>query len=290
MCRFVFYQGRPLRISNLIKEPKHSLIHQSFHSERRRGPLNGDGFGMAWYQHAISSEPALFRSVKPAWNDTNLIELSRIIETSCVLAHIRAATQQTEVSELNCHPFKYGKYCFMHNGDIGGFPYMRRKLCETLSDPYYHAIRGTTDSEHFFALLMHFMDRDKERIRSQRMLSAMRKTIQWFLDMRDLLGIDKHFIVNAVFTDGHCAIAVRYSSVEFSESLFINVGNHYECHGNQCYMVNSGLEQGSTLISSEPLCDDGGWQEVPVNTMTLIEEGIVKEQVAPGLELSEVVS
>lgn len=270
-------------ISNLIKNPKHSLIHQSFHSEWRRGPLNGDGFGMAWYQHKLSSEPALFRSVKPAWNDTNLIELSRMIESTCVLAHIRAATQKTEVSELNCHPFKYGKYSFMHNGDIGGFPYMRRELCDTLSDPYYHTIRGTTDSEHFFALLMNFMDRGKEKLRSQRMMGAMNRTLEWFLDIREKRGIKDHLILNSVFTDGHCAITTRFGTEDFSESLFINIGNHYECHGDQCYMVKSEFEQGSTLISSEPLCEDSGWQEVPINTVTLVEEGTVEDQVSLGM-------
>jgi len=288
MCRFVFYQGAPIRISSLIKEPRHSLIHQSFSSKMRRGPLNGDGFGLAWYQQDLSSDPALFRSIKPAWNDQNLIELSRIIVSSCVLAHIRAATQHTEVSELNCHPFKYHKFAFMHNGDIGGFPYFKRELCDYLSEPFYHSIRGTTDSEHFFALLMHFMKRHKDQDRSVRMFDAMNDTIGWFMDARDRHSISDHFILNVVFTDGNSSVTVRFSTEEFSESLYMTVGNHYECEGDRCYMVSAGLERGATLVSSEPLSMDEQWKEVPKNTITLIENGVVREQLKAGSKIAQI--
>lgn len=282
MCRFIFYQGKPIRIRNLIRDPVHSLINQSFNSEKRRGPLNGDGFGMAWYDPRLSKEPALFRSVRPAWQDANLTELSNLIESPCIMAHVRAATQQTEVTELNCHPFKYGKFTYMHNGDIGGFPYLKRDLCDFLDEPYYHAIRGTTDSEHFFALVMHFLDGSKVENRSTQMVDALTRALHFMLDLKDRKNIRDHFLMNAVLTDGNRAVTMKFSNRDWFESLFINVGNHYQCEGNRCFMVNSGVEKGSTLISSEPLSQDLGWKEVPGNTISLIEEGCVKEQLSLG--------
>ncbi len=152
MCRFTFYKGKPLLLSALLTEPEHSLIHQSFHARERDEPLNGDGFGVAWYAEG-HDEPALFRSVTPAWSNQNLRELSRVTASHCVLAHVRAATQGLQVGEPNCHPFRRDRIAFMHNGDIGGFAAIRRPLLEVLSDGSFNAIRGTTDSEHFFALL-----------------------------------------------------------------------------------------------------------------------------------------
>ncbi|HEU4420371.1 MAG TPA: class II glutamine amidotransferase, partial [Planctomycetota bacterium] len=75
MCRFTMYLGPTIRLSSLVVEPRHSIIDQSFHSKGQEEPLNGDGFGIAWYVPDVDSEPALFRSVTPAWNNTNLLEL-----------------------------------------------------------------------------------------------------------------------------------------------------------------------------------------------------------------------
>ena len=92
MCRFVLYLGQEIGVDSLVTEPKNSIIHQSYHSHEREEPLNGDGFGVAWYVPG-HDEPALFRNVTPAWNDINLLHLARVTRTRCVLAHVRAATR-----------------------------------------------------------------------------------------------------------------------------------------------------------------------------------------------------
>ena len=60
MCRFLVYKGRDrrfrVRLSDLIVRPVHSIIHQSFDCRERitegsvPPALNGDGFGIGWYQ------------------------------------------------------------------------------------------------------------------------------------------------------------------------------------------------------------------------------------------------
>lgn len=49
MCRFVAYLGEPILAEDLITKPINSLIHQSYHAKEMAEPLNGDGFGMGWY-------------------------------------------------------------------------------------------------------------------------------------------------------------------------------------------------------------------------------------------------
>ena len=46
MCRFVAYLGQEITLSSLVTEPDHSLIHQSYDSNERSEPLNGDGSGV----------------------------------------------------------------------------------------------------------------------------------------------------------------------------------------------------------------------------------------------------
>ena len=101
MCRFVLYLGPPIRLGALITEPTHSLIHQSLKSEERAEPLNGDGFGVAWYGPESGAMPARFRSVTPAWSNENLKDIARVVESGCILAHVRAASRGHTAGEAN---------------------------------------------------------------------------------------------------------------------------------------------------------------------------------------------
>ena len=150
----MLYLGPETRLSSLIIEPTHSLIRQSTHSREREEPLNGDGFGIGWYAPDHTTEPAVFRSITPAWNNRNLQNLARVVASDCVLAHVRAATQSSGVNEANCHPFRWRHYLCMHNGDVGDFRLVRRKLLASVCDEAFGNVYGSTDSEHFFALFI----------------------------------------------------------------------------------------------------------------------------------------
>jgi glutamine amidotransferase len=277
MCRFTFYKGKPLLLSALLTEPEHSLIHQSFQAREREEPLNGDGFGVAWYAEG-HAEPALFRSVTPAWSNQNLRELSRVTASPCVLAHVRAATQGLQVGEPNCHPFRRNGLAFMHNGDIGGFAAIRRPLLEMLSDTAFNGIRGTTDSEHFFALLCDELERSSGEIDSRAMAGAFRRAIAQVMALVSAHAPGEHTYLNAVLTDGQSAVACRFTTDDpvHADSLYTNRGRRYVCEGGVCRMLDPGEANGSAImISSEPLSGDGGWDSVPVNHLVRVEPNLV---------------
>ena len=93
MCRFIAYLGRPIIVDELLLKPPNSLVHQSFGAEEMSQTLNGDGFGLGWYVHSISQIPGLFRSISPAWNNHNLLYNAPLIQTDCMFAHVRAASE-----------------------------------------------------------------------------------------------------------------------------------------------------------------------------------------------------
>jgi ergothioneine biosynthesis protein EgtC len=284
MCRFAFYKGKPLPLSLLLMEPEHSLIHQSFQAREREEPLNGDGFGVAWYADG-HGEPALFRSVTPAWSNQNLRELARVTASHCVLAHVRAATQGLQVGEPNCHPFRRGSVAFMHNGDIGGFGAIRRALVGQLSDESFYAIRGTTDSEHFFALLCDELGAGGARVTSAHMAEAVRRTIRRVLALVAQHAAGEHMYLNAVVTDGDSAVACRFTTdrEDNADSLYTNRGRRYICEDGVCRMLDPGEQNGSAImVSSEPLSSDSGWAAVPVNHLIRIEPNltVIAEPVA----------
>lgn len=114
--------------------PENSLVCQSRDAGYHPGVVdkchirnirvNGDGFGVAFYGQAIQTGACLFKFVTPAWSNKNLISISQFVYSNLIMGHIRAATsgidpfEPQSVSIENCHPFKYGRWCLMHNGGI----------------------------------------------------------------------------------------------------------------------------------------------------------------------------
>ena len=49
MCRWLAYRGEPLRPSELVLHPQHSLVAQSLDSPLGAETVNGDGFGFGWH-------------------------------------------------------------------------------------------------------------------------------------------------------------------------------------------------------------------------------------------------
>ena len=68
-------------------------------------------------------------------------------------AHVRASTGAS-TARANCHPFSVGPWLFMHNGQIGGFCTVRRRIENMIPDGLYAHRRGGTDSEAIFLIAM----------------------------------------------------------------------------------------------------------------------------------------
>lgn len=272
MCRFLLYVGNPIRLSSLITEPENSLIHQSFDNRERSEPLNGDGFGVAWYMPKLQTSAALFRSITPAWNNQNLRHLARVTTSGCVLAHVRAASLSMAVTESNTHPFVFRDYAFMHNGEIAQFRHLRHQLTDALSAPYDELIEGTTDSEYIFAHTLQVLA-DSTRVTSVDMADALEQTIEQFLALSTVRGIDGPCDVNVAMTNGLEAIACRFTTAEDREapSLHYHYGKLYSCRAGNPELHEADEDEHAVIVSSEVLTDDDSWQVVPNNTMVLID-------------------
>src|SRR6516162_6386551 len=153
MCRWLAYSGSPVRLEELLFKPQHSLIDQSLHSQLGAETTNGDGFGVGWY--GVGETPGVFHSVEPAWNDRNLRELAGHVRSPLVFAHIRASSG-SPVQQTNCHPFRHGRWLWMHNGLIREFDKVKRDLVLAVDPSLYPLIEGSTDSEVFFFLALTF--------------------------------------------------------------------------------------------------------------------------------------
>ncbi|MGD8330810.1 MAG: class II glutamine amidotransferase, partial [Acidobacteriota bacterium] len=170
MCRWLAYTGNPIRPRLLLFDPEHALVNQSYDAHQAESPTQGDGFGIGWY--GANDTPALYRSILPAWNDRNLLELADNVTSGHFLAHVRAATN-AEIQQTNCHPFRHGRWLFMHNGRIEGFERCRRELMLAVAPELFPCVRGSTDSELMFYLALSEGLDDDPLVALQRMVGVV---------------------------------------------------------------------------------------------------------------------
>ena len=257
MCRWVAYSGRPIYLEDALFKPENSLIAQSRSARWTTSVTNADGFGLGWY--GSRDQPGLFRDVLPAWNDDNLRSVSAQIRSRLFFAHVRASTGAA-VSRMNCHPFRHGKWLFMHNGLIGGFDRIRHLLDPHIDPAYYPARAGTTDSETFFYLLLSHGAHDDPP-------AAFARTIALVVRVMAAAGIEDGFKMAAALTDGEQIFAIRYSSDGNSPSLF---------YGNAAFGDAGETDGATTLILSEPLdMDAGNWIPVAEAQMLVAGDGAI---------------
>ena len=267
--------GKSMNLSMLTTIPSHSIIHQSFHSEERSEPLNGDGFGLAWYAPQYTSEPVAFRSITPAWNNRNLQNIVRVTESHCILAHVRAASPGLPVVETNCHPFIAGDFAFMHNGFIPQFHKVKRSLQHLLSDEAFAVIQGTTDSEHMFALFLDAWRHAKGSGALECMTNALNTTLGTVINLMKEKEINEVAQLNLVVSDGVHTVASRYTNDPNCQAntLYWHEGAEYKCVNGKCVMLHPEEGHGAILVASEPLSEDPGWEAVPVNHLVIIDAG-----------------
>ena len=212
MCRWLAYSGSPILLEELLYKPAHSLIDQSMHSRLGATTTNGDGFGVGWYTSGTT--PGVFRAVGPAWSDRNLRELAGHVASPLFLAHIRASTG-TAVQQTNCHPFRHGRWLWVHNGMIRDFPKVKRDLVLAVDPSLYPFIEGSADSEVMFFLALSFgLEHDAP--------TAVERMVGFVEDTGHRHGIEQPIQMTIATTDGRSVFAFRYSSESQSRSLYFS--------------------------------------------------------------------
>jgi predicted glutamine amidotransferase len=264
MCRWLAYCGSPIRLEELLVKRDRSLIDQSLHAQLGATTTNGDGFGVGWYENG--EPPRVYRSTHPAWNDRNLRELAAGISSPLFFAHIRASTG-TAIQETNTHPFRYGKWLWMHNGLIRDFPLVKRELVLAIDESLFTSIEGTTDSEVMFYLALTFGLEDDPVGAVERMVGLVEETGRNH-------GVEQPIQMTVATTDGRCIWAFRYSSEGDSRSLYFStrMDSLKALHPDLAEL--GALSDETRVVVSEPLGDlPGAWNEVPESHVGIVRPG-----------------
>ncbi len=246
MCRWAAYTGAPIFLEEIVSRPGHSLIAQSHDAIESKTAINADGFGIAWYGER--DEPGLYRDVYPAWSDPNLRSLTAQVRSGLFLAHVRASTG-TATSRNNCHPFAVGRWCFMHNGQIGGYDRFRRDADMMVPEALYPHRRGATDSEALFLVALgEGLDADPK--------GALARAVARFEALSRAKGEAPHMRLTAAFSDGRRLFAVRYATDDQAPTL---------------YHRWSPTRQGMAVVSEPLETGECGWEPIPQGSFCSFE-------------------
>jgi len=195
------------------------------------------GWGVA--VHTPGGGWSVHRQARAAFQDDDFAVAAEGVGT-VLLAHVRQGTVGA-VATRNTHPFRRGRWVFMHNGTIESTAWMRDRHSASRLDE----VEGQTDSEQLFAWLLSRLDAagltdapcgaDTDRV----LTAALREA-------RDTRGGGA---INVVLSDGRTLYAHRWG-----RTLFLRE------------------EAGATIsVASEPEDSAAGWSEVAEGSLVRID-------------------
>ncbi|MBW2733471.1 MAG: class II glutamine amidotransferase [Deltaproteobacteria bacterium] len=266
----------------------YSGVHQSLlkadNALARQSERHTDGWGVAFY---VENYPHLIRNDQQAWADSLFREISGVVATRTLLAHIRLATAGT-VRVLNCHPFQYGRWTFAHNGELAGFERdeVQREVRDLVDQRFCRYVLGETDSEVLFHIflskLAHRVDKlCGEGVQLSVVLDALRLTVQRILEVAPDSGTqpDRHNKLNMLVTNGDLMVGYRYRKELFFSTHKSRCPERESCAVFEESLCERSVDRGRVmhlLIASEPL--DGGpnvWQELEDDEYVAVRHGMV---------------
>lgn len=151
MCRIFGFRS-------VIQSQVHRSLVSADNALMQQSDRHPDGWGVAYYN---AGAPHVIKSVATAMDDHLFQRVSGIVASETVLAHLRKATQGS-LSIINTHPFQYGQWVFVHNGNLANFAEIREALVSLVPPVLRRFILGDSDSEVLFYLLLGHMARRHE--------------------------------------------------------------------------------------------------------------------------------
>ncbi|WP_347754322.1 class II glutamine amidotransferase [Agrococcus sp. ProA11] len=167
MCRVLAFIGQETPLEQLLLEPTNSLINQALDPERHPElQLAGWGFG-AWSEHFLKpEEPFIYRRPVAAFYDDNVERIVPSLRASTMLAHVRAGAYDAQVvlADENCHPFSFSgtRWIIAQNGYLPNWQLLQRELLQHCKNDYLQQMRGTTDTEFLYVLLLSLLEGDSD--------------------------------------------------------------------------------------------------------------------------------
>lgn len=301
MCRVLAYIGPEIPCESLLLTPENSLLNQALDPEGHPLlQLAGWGFGV-WSEHLLKpEEPLRYRRPMAAFYDDNAEGIIPSLQASTLLAHVRAADYHagTVLTDENCHPFSFRGTPFIiaQNGSLPQWQVLQRELLAHCKDEFLEQMRGTTDTEFLYVLLISLLDGNSDD-EVQRGFEEMLHLIGRAMEQLDLAALTKlkmalvarDRIIGVNYGLGHEGEAhptgdwreLRdaepgtddHALAMLLEPMYVLTGRKFEEYEESYDVdVTPADEATSAIFASEPLTDDtDDWSNVEFGQMVVLE-------------------
>ena len=300
MCRVLAYLGPETPLENLLLKPENSLINQALDPERHPElQLAGWGFGI-WGEHLLKpEEPFIYRRPMAAFYDDNASRMIPSLQASTMLAHVRAAAYDSKVVMVdeNCHPFSFEEtpWIVAQNGYLPNWQLLQRELLQYCEDRYLKQMRGNTDTEFIYVLLLSLLEGDSNED-VQRAIEKLIELIAQAMKDLDLGALTK--LKMALVSDGRI-IGINVGlghhgetnpagdwkklrksapdSDDFAlsmllEPMYLLMGRNFEDDATTYDFEESGEDDATGVIfASEPLTEGDDWSQLKFGEIVFLE-------------------
>lgn len=167
MCRITLLLNHHITKENIMKFLCQSVLPKN--TPRRNTGLDGEyhlyGYGFAWYYPHINKW-FIYKNYLPFHQDKKykkIVKHMLYTKPSILIGHIRLIVPMSigGIDIINTHPFRYKNCIFVHNGRINNFCNVKNKVLALINQKYLSHIKGDTDSEHLFYLILSYMKNNK---------------------------------------------------------------------------------------------------------------------------------
>ncbi|MDB4968601.1 MAG: glutamine amidotransferase, class-II [Myxococcales bacterium] len=148
MSRLFAYMGNDQDRVKCALHPAHKLLVADGAAQS-----SFDAWGLGFYQ---GGEVLLQRRPKPPTEPVDFYALVKDLRTDAIIGHVRQGTVGQPKNE-NTHPFRFRSWLFAHHGTVPSFDAVRDELLSAVPDFLRRNIRGQTDSEHLFHVMLAFL-------------------------------------------------------------------------------------------------------------------------------------
>ncbi len=232
---------------------------------------NPDGWGVGWYEEDGSAK--VFKQGIPAdAPNSEFPILSKKVRSKIIIAHVRKGTRG-QPADVNSHPFQFKNWIFAHNGSVD-----RDQLKSLLRHDYINELKGKTDSEVYFYLILQCIEEEDGNI-----INGIKKAI-------NEVKSERHGGLNFLLSDGERLYAFRYSSDsrDYYSLWWLKrepSGSdpiEFTSEETKALLRSKSLKgEKAVLVCSEKLTEEE-WKEIKFGSMLIIEPDLsVKEVIIP---------
>jgi predicted glutamine amidotransferase len=302
MCR-LFFSYNNKEVNPLLQD----FLAQSTNTKKNTPNLNNprdyvmhqDGFGIAW-KTETAEDWTVYKQPYIYTKDPDLDAVIDDIPNNLVIAHIRKKTHG-DASMENTHPFHYQNQVFVQNGNIKDFEKHAGLLRSYISSPLKQHIKGDTDTECLFFMLLSAIKYLQHRPKYLKILNSTNTTrkrhskkdfykkqielyeealqeitvggrsndYSLYINAFDILVsiFKKHdieIVMNIIYGCNNMVLLTRY--IYYNKSNYTDAQIPTSLYWNKCNMHG---DKG-VLITSEPILEYDSIL-MPENTLTIVD-------------------